>query len=284
MPQTTKAILFVICAMFGFSVMDALVKELTLHKVEPLQIAWARYTGQALLVLVLIALRTRSVLRTSYPSLQLARSVFLLLGTGCYFVVLTKINLLQAKAIIDINASLITLGAVLFLGEKISRSRAIAIALSLIALLIIIRPGSDDFSNYSLLALVGAFCYSGYGLLTRYVGPREDPWTTMFYTALFGAAILSAVMPAYWHPVSREDAFLMVAVAVAGTMGHFFLIRGFSIAEANMLTPFTYSGLFFVLIWSLLFFEEIPTRHTLFGALAIALAGIYVWYGETKRR
>ncbi len=49
--------------------------------------------------------------------LQLARSVFLMLATSCFFFSISKIGLAEATAIMDVNPVLITLGAA-FLGEK----------------------------------------------------------------------------------------------------------------------------------------------------------------------
>ena len=270
-------------AIFCFTVMDATAKELS-HRVGALQAVWARYAGQATMVFLIVLPRLGTVARTRYPLLQLARSVFLMFGTGFFFFGIANIGLAEATAIMDVNPVIITLGAALFLNEKIGPRRAFGIAASLIGALIVIRPGTGVFSVYALFPLVAAFSYSAYNLVTRYVGMNEDPWTSLLYTALFGAVILSCVIPFHWQPVDLFSAALMLNLAVFGTTSQLLLIRALSIGEAGMLAPFAYVGLIFATIWGMIFFGEIPDLWTVIGALVIVLSGIYVWHRETQQK
>ncbi|MDX1781604.1 MAG: DMT family transporter [Thalassovita sp.] len=283
MSQNAKAIALMIGAIFCFTVMDATAKELS-HRVGALQAVWARYAGQATMVFLIVLPRLGTVARTRYPLLQLARSVFLMFGTGFFFFGIANIGLAEATAIMDVNPVIITLGAALFLNEKIGPRRAFGIAASLIGALIVIRPGTGVFSVYALFPLVAAFSYSAYNLVTRYVGMNEDPWTSLLYTALFGAVILSCVIPFHWQPVDLFSAALMLNLAVFGTTSQLLLIRALSIGEAGMLAPFAYVGLIFATIWGMIFFGEIPDLWTVIGALVIVLSGIYVWHRETQQK
>ncbi|MGR3322957.1 MAG: DMT family transporter, partial [Pseudooceanicola sp.] len=185
----SRAILHMVGAMFFFTSMDATAKAIS-QEAGPVMALWARYAGQATLVLVLPRLST--VVRTDFPGLQLLRSAFLMMATTCFFFGISRIGLAEATAVMDLNPVLITLGAALFLGENVGPRRIFAIGASLVGALIIIRPGSDVFSAWSLLPLGAAFCYAGYSLVTRYVGRSEDAWTSLLYAALFGAVILTA--------------------------------------------------------------------------------------------
>lgn len=281
MSNTARAILLMIGAIFFFAAMDATAKALS-QRVDTVQAIWARYAGQATMVLLIVSPRIGAVARTRYPLLQLARSVFLMFGTGFFFFGVANIGLAEATAIMDVNPVLITLGAAVFLGEKIGPRRAFGIAASLIGALIIIRPGSGVFSPYALLPLAAAVSYSAYNLVTRYVGMNEDPWTSLLYTALFGAVILSCVVPFYWQPVDLTSAGLMLMLAVFGTVSQLLLIRALSIGEAAMLAPFAYAGLIFATLWGMVFFAEFPDFWTVTGALVIVGSGIYVWHRETS--
>ena len=278
-PKALAMILF-IGAILCFSVMDALAKELS-RSIGTVPAVWARYSGQTLLVLAMVAPRLRTVMRTRFPLIQLARSILLMFGTVFFFFGLANIGLAEATAIMNINPVLITLGAALFLGETIGRRRAFGIAAALIGALIIIRPTSDVFSPYALLPLIAAISYSAYNLLTRFVGSREDPWTSLLYTALFGTVILCCVVPFFWVPPSPRDWGLMATLALVGTLSQLFLIRALSMGEASMLAPFAYVGLLFATLWGVLFFDEFPDAYSIIGALVIVIAGVYVWYRET---
>ena len=54
------------------------------------------------------------------------------------------------------------------------------------------------------------------------------------------------------------------------------LIRALSMAEAGLLAPFNYAGLVYAMALGFVLFAEVPDAATLFGALVIAGAGIYV--------
>ena len=267
-------------AVFLFTVMDAIAKQLT-KEVGLIQTIWVRYTGQALLVFLIVLPRLREVAKSQYPKLQLLRSVVLMAATCLFFLSISKIGLAEATAIMDINPVLITLGAFLFLGEKIGPRRILGIIASMIGALIIIRPGTDVFTVYAVLPLVAAVCYTTYNLTTRFVGNRESPWTSLLYSALFGAVVFSCMVPFFWQPVSLFSAGLMVLLSLCGTFSQLFLIRALAIGEASLLAPFAYVGLIYATIWGLVFFGEFPDKWSILGAIVIAISGFYVWYRDT---
>jgi drug/metabolite transporter (DMT)-like permease len=180
------------------------------------------------------------------------------------------------------NPMLITLGAAMFLGEKLGIRRIAGIVAAMIGALIIIRPGSDVFSAAALFPLGAAVCYSAYALLTRRVGADEDVWTSLFYTGFVGTVLLSILVPFQWQTPSATDTGLMVIVALAGTTGQLALIQAFTKGEAAMLAPYSYTGLAFAAFWGVLFFSEVPDFWTIVGSLVIAAAGLYVWHREAK--
>lgn len=283
MTQQSRAIILMIGAIFCFSIMDAAVKAVT-PGVGVLPALWARYAGQMVLVLVLVMPRVTQVVRTRYPVLQLLRSILLMSATAFFFTGLSLIPLTDAAALMSTNPVLITLGAALFLGERLGIRRVGGIAVALIGAMIVMRPGSGVFTPAALLPLAAAACYSGYALLTRRVGPDEDVWTSLFYTGLVGTVLLSLAVPFQWQSPDPGDASLMAIIALAGTVGQLALIRAFSQGEAAMLAPFSYTGLAFAALWGLVFFAEIPDVWTILGSVLIAGAGLYVWHRETYKR
>ena len=281
MTQTKLSVLLMIGAMFVFTLMDAVAKVLT-QEIGVWPTLWIRYLGQAVLVFLIVLPRFGKIVKTSFPLLQLARSVFLMCATMCFFWGISNIGLAEATAIMDISPVLITLGAVLFLGERIGIRRVIGIVGALIGAMIVIRPGSDVFSVYALFPLGAAICYSGYNIITRFVGAREDPWTSLFYTALFGAMVFSTIVPFHWQPLSTFTITLMVALSVMATLAQWLLIKALSLGEASLLAPIGYIALIFATLWGFLLFGDLPDQWTVIGALVIVASGIYVWSRERK--
>lgn len=278
-----RAIIMMILAIFFFALMDVSVKALA-PQTGVIPALWVRYAGQMAVVFLLVLPQFRQVVRTKYPKLQILRSILLLCATGFFFTGLSLIPLSDAAALMSVNPVLITLGAALFLGEPLGPRRIAGILAAMIGALIVLRPGADVFSPAALLPLGAAICYSGYALLTRKVGPDEDPWTSLFYTGLVGTILMSLIAPFHWQTPEPSGWLFVLGVAGFGTLAQMLLIRAFSAGEAAMLAPYAYCGLVFAAIWGAILFEEFPDVWTICGALVIAGAGLYVWHRETRGR
>jgi len=277
-----RAILLMIGATLFFSLMDASAKAVA-PRIGVLGGLWARYAGQMIFVLILVAPRVHLVARTRYPVQQILRSCLLMGATIFYFSALSVLPLNAAAPLMNTNPVLITLGAALFLGEKLGPRRIAGIAAAMVGAMIIIRPGGEIFNMSALLPLGAACCYSGYALLTRRLGPDEDPWTSLFYTGVVGTLVFSLLIPFHWQTPDLTAWMLIGAITCFGTFGQLLLIRAFSSGEAAMLAPYAYCGLIFATIWGGVLFGERPAIWTLCGTLVIAGAGLYVWHRETYR-
>ena len=276
MKAKTLPILLMIGAVFCFASMDATAKYL-MKEIGPAQTIWARYTVQAILVTVLILPKINVYGRTKYPKLQFLRSVALMMATTLFFFAFSRLGLAEASAIFNISPVLITLGAFLFLREQIGPRRVIGILVSLLGALIIIRPGSGVFTIYAILPLGAAIFYSTYSLATRFVGADESPWTSLFYSAIFGTICYSIYIVFNWNPMSNNALLLTIIIGLFGTAGHLCLIRALTLGEASLVAPFIYTNLLFTTIWGFVLFGNFPDFWTIVGALIIVAAGIYVW-------
>jgi len=277
----TRGILLMIAAILCFTAMDATAKGLIERYSAP-QVVWARFAGQLLIVLVLLNRRAPLMLRTEYPRLHLARSAFQLGATALFFLSLGHIGLAEATALTDINPVLVTLGAAVFLGERLGPRRIMGVIAALIGALIILRPGFGVFSPWALLPIGAAIAYTGNALLTRHLGPKEPVWTSLLHASIFGTAIASLALPFVWVPILAADLWLFALVGVLGTGAQLCIIRSFSTTEASVVAPFAYLGIVFAAGWGIVLYDQWPDGWTLLGALVIVAAGLYVWQRETR--
>lgn len=279
--DTKSGILLMVLAIFCFAAMDAAAKGLIARYPVP-QVVWARFAGQVLIVAVLLGPRLPVMLRTKWPMLHLIRSACQLGAIACFFSALPFIGLAEATALADLNPVLITLGAALFLGERLGPRRIVGVIAALIGALIIIRPGLSVFTPAALLPLAAAAFYSINALLTRRLGPLETAWTPMLLAALFGMAVTTVGLPFVWVPVPMYDWPLFALIGILGSAAQLALIRAFTLAEAGSVAPFAYLGLIFATGWGYILYNEVPDLPTIVGALVIVVAGLYVWHRETR--
>lgn len=271
-----------ICAVATFSMMDVIAKGLS-ARYDPLQIVWARYTCHTLVVFLWFAPRLKTLLRTDHLILQLIRSAFLFGATFSFFTSIAHIGLAQATAIFDVNPLIVTILAFAVLNERAGPRRIMGVLVGLIGALIIIRPGTEIFSPYAALPLLGASCYASYVISTRFLGRNENSLTSLLYTTLIGTVVACLLVPKVWQAPPPLDAALMLSMGVIGGTGQYFLIRAFTLAEAGVVAPFSYVGLIFAVIFGYVFFAEIPDMMTFFGALVIVGSGLYVWHRERQQ-
>ena len=136
---TQRGIFFLLIALFFFSAMDAVAKGLVAHY-PVVQVVWARNLFQTIAVLLLILpFGGLSQLKTKHPLNHLLRAIFQIATISLFFASLVYLSLTEAAALADTSPIFITLGAVLFLGEKLTRARIFALILAMIGTLIILR-------------------------------------------------------------------------------------------------------------------------------------------------
>lgn len=278
--QVTRGVALMILAILFFTAMDATAKGLIERYPAP-QVIWVRFAGQLALVLLILRHHLGPVLRTRFPVLHFWRSASQFGATTFFFLSLPYIGLAEATAIADINPVLITLGAALFLGERLGPRRIAGVVVALIGALIVIRPGAGIFSWAAILPLCCALSYATSALLTRRIGAQESVWASMVYAALFGTIVAGAALPFVWQPIAAGDLWLFGLIACLGTVAQLCIIRSFSITEAGIVAPFAYLGIVFATFWGAVLYDQWPDRWTVIGALVIVGAGLYVWHRET---
>lgn len=280
MPPQAKGIALLLGALVLFTLMDAAAKDLG-ARYHPGQVVWARFAVNAAVLALIFRSRMPQLLQSRRPGVQLIRGLTQLGTVLLFFFSIRYIGLAEAAALTDLNPVLITLGAALFLRERLGVRRIFGIGLAFCGAMIILRPGASVMHPAALLALAAAFSYAAGALLTRVV--REDSLaTSMLWSALVGTALSTLALPFFWQPVAANDLWVFVVVGLLGTAAQGLLIRAFSLAEASALAPFGYAGLILSSLWGFVFFDQLPDRWTVLGALVIVSAGLYVWHRETR--
>ncbi len=272
-----RGILLIVLAVSTFAVMDTTAKYLSRTYPVP-AIVWARYFAQALFMLLVLGPRLKlDLLRTHRPRLQLARGVTLALATLLFFSALSLMPIAEASAITFVSPLLLTALSVVLLRERVPPVAWVAVAAGFVGVLIIIRPGGAVFSPAALLPLATACCFAGYQIMTRQLAGVDSSFTTLFYSAIVGTALMSLVVPFFWHPPENVGhALLLAMLGILGALGHFVLIRAFHHAPASVIAPFVYSQLVAVLVLGYVVFGEFPDGWSLTGMAIIVASGVFI--------
>lgn len=271
-------------AVFMFSSMDTLAKfMLKSYPLGPL--IWARYATHLVFMLILFGPRMRfDLVRTTHPWLQVLRGVLLVSSTAMFYLSLKFLPLAEAAAISFIGPVLVTVLSGPLLRERVSRRQWAAVVLGFIGVLVIIRPGGAVFSPTVLFPLVTALLFALYQIATRKVAGRDNPLTTLFYTALVGAVLTSVALPLTWQTPTLVQLALMFAIGSFAGVGHFLLIRAVGHVSPMALAPFVYTQLVWSTLLAWLVFHEFPDGGSLLGMLIIIVAGLLAVNWQHMRR
>jgi len=274
-----QGVLWMIVAMACFVSMDSLAKELVkTHSV--VQVVWGRYFFQVAVLAVILFPRLRRLLVTPNLGLQLVRSLLLLVTTGLYFTGLKYVPIAEASAIMMLAPLVVTALSVPLLKERVGPRRWAGVVIGFAGAMIIIRPGGDAMQLAALLPLVAAVTHGFYQVSTRFLSHSESVLTTLCYSALLGAMIMSTAVPFHWTPLPTLGWGMLLCAGMFGTLGHFALIKAFTLAPAATVAPFTYTNLIWAAASGFLFFGEWPDAWTFLGAAVIAGSGIYIYHRE----
>lgn len=279
--QKAAGIGLMVLAVLLFTCMDTIGKTLTAsYPVQ--QVVWARYLFQLVFISLPVLWLGTGLVTTSHLGLQVVRGVLVTVATLCMFTAISVIPLANAYTVTFIAPLLVTLLSIPVLGEHVGWRRGSAIVAGFVGVLVVLRPGLGVMHPAAFLLLITATCFALYQIITRVMsaGTDETPLTMLFYLALVGTLVLSAVVPFYWQPVAPSDWPWMAAMGVLGGIGHLMLIRALRLAPASLISPFTYTQLVWALILGYAVFGDLPDLWTLTGCVVIVSSGLYVFYRE----
>ncbi len=276
MSPRLNAILLVVAGVSLFGIMDGIGKLLGAS--YPVgEIIWARFAF-ALPVVLLLAARSAGLklFATRHPLIQIVRGIIPLAASGLVIVGLGRIPLADFTAISFASPLFVVLLAVPFLGEPMSRTTWIGIALGFAGVMLIARPGESAIAWAALFPLGTAALFGIYQVLTRFVS-RDDSALASFALMIgVGFVVATPILLLGWKTPGPADALLFVLTGILFGGGHYFLIRGYSLAGANVLAPFTYAQIIAATLFGLLVFRDMPDAWSITGTALIVAAGLYV--------
>lgn len=273
-----KAAGLMVVGVLSMSVMDVMAKTVGTH-VPVGQIVWLRFVTQAVLIGFFLLNIKQKPFESRHLKLHALRGLATTLSSFLFFLGVIHLPLADATALIQLGPVAVTVGAVLFLGEKIGRRRLAGILVAFLGAIFIIRPDTSIMSSASLYPIFGTLGFAFYALVTRFV--RVDgPWVSLFLQGFFGAIFSSLFVPFVWKPIPATQLPALSILVLAGIIGHLFMIKAFSSAPASIIAPFGYAGLLFATLFGVIIFKEVPDLMTMFGAMTIVSAGLYVWYRD----
>lgn len=205
-------------------------------------------------------------------------------GTVTFLIALSHIPLANAVAILQALPLAVTMGAAIFLSEPVGWRRWSAIAVGFVGVMIIVRPGVEGFSFYSLLVLATVLFAAMRDISTRLVHADIPALFLSLVTTPIVGLIGVFMVPFLggWQPVSTTHTSLIVLGAVLLLIGYQFIILAMRSGEIAFVAPFRYTNLLWAMPVGYIVFGDVPDSMMVLGATIIVASGLYTLYRERK--
>lgn len=279
----------IICllAVFLLALMDVSVKWLVNgYSVPQIMLFRALFAFAPLILLAKIEktpIRDIS-LKTDTFFIQLLRGLTVAIAVGTFFGALKFMPLADVVGVSLMGPAFATLLAYWLLGETFQPRVLIYIGIGMIGVLMIVQPGGDISLIGGILAFVSACFYAVSAILTRVLTKTDTTLVTSLYTNLALIVLSGAwLIGGKWTPFTITDIFVCLLMGVAGGGSNILFVVAFKLSEVSRIAILDYTIYFWTALFGVLFFHEIPTWFTLFGALLIIGAGYFVSTTKASR-
>lgn len=224
-------------------------------------------------------------LKTRQPGLHLVRLIGAFTALSCSIWAVSVLPLTTAETLSFAQVFFVALLAVLFLDEKVGVHRSMAIVVGFIGVVVVMRPGVGGlFNPAALIPLTGAIGAAVAVICVRRLSQTESTATLLVYQSLFVGVLAAIPMLWFWRTPTVADTIFLLLMGVVAAAGQWVGVHALRIGEASVVGNLKYTSLLFATVFGFVFFDELPDRYTIIGALIIVAAAMYTLHRESLVR
>ena len=222
---------------------------------------------------VILAPALFGMLRSGVPfqhlRLHLGRGLAHVGAVVCWFYAMARIPVAEVTAIGYLNPVLLTLGTVVFFGERLATRRVVAIAVALLGALIILRPGLREVTQGHLAQVCAAAFFAGSYLFAKRLSDLVGAGQIVAMLSLVVTLVLAPLAWWVWVPMTLAQLAWLAVVAACATGGHYCMSRAFAAAPISVSQPVVFLQLVWATILGLAVFGEAVDPFVLLGGAII---------------
>ena len=221
-------------------------------------------------------LRTPGLLRRERLPVHLRRAASGLIATFATFYAVAHLPLATALSINYTAPLFATIGAVLFLGERIHVRRIAALAVGFTGMLVVLRPGIVPLTPGLVAAIVSALA-TGFSLVAiKHLTGSDDPRAVAAWSFVLTLPPSLVIAAPFMSVPPLASLPLLVALGGCAALGQYSLAQAFVRAEASALMPYDFVRFGLITTAGIVLFGEHLDGWTLAGGAVILSATIYL--------
>ncbi|MEM8578811.1 MAG: DMT family transporter [Pseudomonadota bacterium] len=266
-----------------FVAVTAIVKYMG-PEVPPAQAAFLRYLmGLVFLLPVASSLMQTRLTRRQW-TLFSVRGACHAGGVMLWFFAMTRIPIAEVTALNYLAPVYVSIGAALFLGERLAARRIAAVVVALIGTAIILRPGIREVAPGHVAMLIAGVVFAGSYLTAKIMADETPASVVVAMLSIFVTIFLAPFAAADWITPSLRDLGLLALVACFATAGHYTMTLAFAAAPVTVTQPITFLQLVWATLLGVVVFAEPVDGWVIFGGLTILAAVTFITFREAQLR
>jgi drug/metabolite transporter (DMT)-like permease len=191
------------------------------------------------------------------------------IGVVCWFFAMARIPIADVTAMNYLSPIYVTLGAALFLGERLALRRVLAILIGLLGAVIILRPGFREIGPGHLAMLVTGLFFGMSYLLAKRTTQEVSPGIVVMMLSIAVTIGLAPMAAAVWITPTVTELALLFGVACLATAGHYTMTLAFSAAPLAVTQPVIFLQLVWAVALGAVVFGEAVDPFVVLGGLVI---------------
>ena len=275
------AMLLMLVSTLGFAGMHAIIRY-TSRDMHPFEIAFFRNIFGLAVLMPFIYRAGLGALRTGKLHLHAIRGVIQIGAMLMFFIGVSLAPLAKVSAVSFVAPLWATLGAILFLGERVRLRRISALVIGFIGAMVIIRPGIAAVDQGVMLVLGSSAIWACAMLIIKVLSKTESSITITVYMGLFLTPLSFIAALFVWQWPTLEQLALFALMGVLGSVGHVALAHAFKLADTTAVLPLDFTRLIWASALGYVLFAEIPEIWTWLGGTIIFAATTYITFREAK--
>ena len=283
--ENLRCIAFMILAMAGFAIEDAVIKKLSLTMPVSQVLLLMGFAGIAAFGLLAKIRKVQLLASEVYNRWFIARTLSELAAAIFFVTSIVYASLSISSAILQATPLIVTLASAMFLKQSVSMSQWVFILIGFLGVLLVIQPGRDGFQPATLFAVVAVFFLALRDTITRVISVSIPAVTISFWAffALLLAGILTIPLFPVFVPVTSDDFLLLLIAAAAGTGAYLAVVLATRAGDVATVAPFRYTRLIFALGLAIFIFDETVNLLMLAGSATIIGSGIFMLTLERRQ-
>jgi drug/metabolite transporter (DMT)-like permease len=248
--------------------------------------AFLRYAIGLVFLLPLIRPILATRLTRRQWGLFTARGLAHSMGVALWFYAMARIPIADVTAMNYLAPIYVTIGAAIFLGEKLAARRVVAVVVALIGALIILRPGFREIGPGHLAMLAAAVVFGASYLLAKLLTDETNAAIVVGMLSIWVTIGLAPMAIAVWVPPSPHALLVLTLVALLATAGHYTMTLAFAVAPVTVTQPVSFLQLVWAVALGALFFDEGVDIWVIVGGGVILGSVTFITWREAmlKRR